>query len=81
MNEDEKYKEAYEQWDRKTWWMNEKGAIPTKYLGMHKADVLKAMLDEQREIIEKIANWPDGGSEYGQEKIKRFCAKYFGIEK
>lgn len=54
MNEDEKYKQAYEDWDRKTWWMNEKGAIPAKYLGMHKADVLKAMLDEKDEEIANL---------------------------
>lgn len=46
MTED-KFKIAFMEFMDKTDWMQEKGAVPAKYLGMHRADVLKAMIDEK----------------------------------
>ena len=31
--------------------------------------------EQMREALEKIANWPDGGNRYGQEKIKAFASQ------
>ena len=39
-------------------------------------DTIRALLDERDALLDalrQIAEWPDGGNRYGQEKIKRFA--------
>lgn len=45
----ERYRTAYNEWVDKTEWIQADTTLPAKYLGMHRADVLKDMLSELEE--------------------------------
>ncbi|ASN71540.1 hypothetical protein 9F2_34 [uncultured Caudovirales phage] len=49
--ERDRYKLAWMEFMDRTDWMQEKGQVPAKYLGQHRADVLTAMLNEARAAL------------------------------
>ena len=45
----ERYRTAHNEWIDKTEWVQADASLPAKYLGMHRADVLKNMISELEE--------------------------------
>ena len=50
----ERYRTAYNEWIDKTEWVRAGTSLPAKYLGMHRADVLRDMISE---LEERCAKW------------------------
>lgn len=50
----QRYRTAYNEWIDKTEWVQADTSLPAKYLGMHRADVLKDMISE---LEERCAKW------------------------
>lgn len=50
----ERYRPAFNEWVDKTEWVQADTSLPAKYLGMHRADVLKDMISE---LEERCAKW------------------------
>lgn len=48
----ERYRTAYNEWVAKTEWVQADTTLPAKYLGMHRADVLKGMISELLDRLE-----------------------------
>lgn len=48
----ERYRTAYNEWIAKTEWVQADTTLPAKYLGMHRADVLKGMISESLDRLE-----------------------------
>ena len=52
----ERYRTAYNEWVAKTEWVQADTTLPAKYLGMHRADVLKDMISELLDRLEAAEN-------------------------
>lgn len=48
----ERYRTAYNEWVAKTEWVQADTSLPVKYLGMHRADVLKGTISELLDRLE-----------------------------
>lgn len=51
----ERYRTAYNEWVDKTEWVQADTSLPAKYLGMHRADILKDMISELEERCDELA--------------------------
>ena len=51
----ERYRTAYNEWVDKTEWVQADTSLPAKYLGMHRADVLKDMISELEERCDELS--------------------------
>lgn len=51
----ERYRTAYNEWVDKTEWVQSDTSLPAKYLGMHRADVLKDMISELKERCDELS--------------------------
>ena len=65
----DRYKMAWMEFMDRTDWMQEKGQVPAKYLGQHRADVLTAMLNEARAAL---ATQPAAGEPEQQTAINAY---------
>lgn len=56
----EKYKTAYLEWSEKTEWVQKAitaNSLPVKYLGWHRADILKAEIERLRKSCSESRDW------------------------
>lgn len=63
----ERYRPAYNEWIDKTEWVQADTTLPAKYLGMHRADVLKDMISELEERCAELA--ADKGTWYRMSEV------------
>lgn len=63
----ERYRTAYNEWVYKTEWVQADASLPAKYLGMHRADVLKDMISELEDRCDELA--ADKGTWYRMSEV------------
>ncbi|CAD5376770.1 hypothetical protein OF001_U170067 [Pseudomonas sp. OF001] len=56
----DRYRAAWDLWHEKTEWVQQaitEGALPARYLGMHRADILRAEVERLRALLAECANY------------------------
>lgn len=51
----QRYRTAFKEWIDKTEWVQADTSLPAKYLGVHRADILKDMISELEERCDELA--------------------------
>jgi hypothetical protein len=56
----DRYRAAWDLWHEKTEWVQQaitEGALPARYLGMHRADILRAEIERLRALLAECAGY------------------------